>query len=612
MCGFLGIVSNKALKFDNFNNALKKISHRGPDNSSTWINEKSNIILGHNRLSIIDLSSQGNQPMSYLGRYKIIFNGEIYNYKELKKTLESMGYKFKSNTDTEIILASYDRWKEKCLEYFRGMFAFTIFDEKKNNIFIARDRVGEKPLYYINDRETLYFSSEIKSLLELKIDIPKINFEILNYLLTRGFSSNENTIYQSIKKLPAAHYLNYNIAKDNLKIIRYWKLENDLVNYNQNQNKIEQFDEIIKKIISYQLNTDVSTGVLLSGGIDSSLITSISSLKKNNIKTFNVSFPNNLKYDESKYAKQISNYFKTDHHQIRVNRIDPSIINTLIDIYDEPFFDSSAIPTLLIFQEIKKYCKVVLGGDGGDEVFGGYKHYNYIIYLDVISKFIPELFRRILKNIILKKDSNHFKGKNWISYLDLNLKKKLPIVPKYFDNDEKFQLLNTQLDSQLNYSNNNLDSNDLVKSLMHENFSNYLCDNLLVKTDMASMNNSVELRSPFLDHKLIEFLFYNFKTSEKVNFFNRKIFLKKYSSNYFPKNYDYRRKMGFSIPFKEWLKEDNWKEFFYDNILSKKNIFNKKYAIDLMNKQNSGYDNSSKLYAILILVLWFENKKLVI
>ena len=147
---------------------------------------------------------------------------------------------------------------------------------------------------------------------------------------------------------------------------------------------------------------------------------------------------------------------------------------------------------------------------------------------------------------------------------------------------------------------------------MHENFSNYLCDNLLVKTDMASMNNSVELRSPFLDHKLIEFLFYNFKTSEKVNFFNRKIFLKKYSSNYFPKNYDYRRKMGFSIPFKEWLKEDNWKEFFYDNILSKKNIFNKKYAIDLMNKQNSGYDNSSKLYAILILVLWFENKKLVI
>ena len=151
---------------------------------------------------------------------------------------------------------------------------------------------------------------------------------------------------------------------------------------------------------------------------------SISSLKKNNIKTFNVSFPNNLKYDESKYAKQISNYFKTDHHQIRVNRIDPSIINTLIDIYDEPFFDSSAIPTLLIFQEIKKYCKVVLGGDGGDEVFGGYKHYNYIIYLDVISKFIPELFRRILKNIILKKNSNHFKGKNWISYLDL-FKKKL-------------------------------------------------------------------------------------------------------------------------------------------------------------------------------------------
>ncbi len=612
MCGFLGIVSNKALKFDNFNNALKKISHRGPDNSSTWINEKSNIILGHNRLSIIDLSSQGNQPMSYLGRYKIIFNGEIYNYKELKKTLESIGYKFKSNTDTEIILASYDRWKEKCLEYFRGMFAFTIFDEKKNNIFIARDRVGEKPLYYINDRETLYFSSEIKSLLELKIDIPKINFETLDYFLTRGFSSNKNTIYQSIKKLPAAHYLNYNIAKDNLEIIRYWKLENDLVNYNQNQNKIEQFDEIIKRIISYQLNTDVSTGVLLSGGIDSSLITSISSLKKNNIKTFNVSFPNNLKYDESKHAKQISNYFQTDHHQIRINRIDPSIINTLIDIYDEPFFDSSAIPTLLIFQEIKKYCKVVLGGDGGDEVFGGYKHYNYIIYLEVLSKFIPELFRKILKNIILKKDNNHFKGKNWISYLDLNLKENLPIVPKYFDNDEKFQILNKQLDSQPNYLNNNLGSSDLVKSLMYENFSNYLCDNLLVKTDMASMNCSVELRSPFLDHKLIEFLFYNFKTSEKVNFFNRKIFLKKYSSNYFPKNYNYRRKMGFSIPFKEWLKEDNWKEFFYDNILSKKNIFNKKYAIDLMNKQNSGYDNSSKLYAILVLILWFDNKKFVI
>jgi len=612
MCGFLGITSSKIIKYKNFNSALQKISHRGPDNSSIWIKNDSKIILGHNRLSIIDLSNHGNQPMSYVGRYKIIFNGEIYNFKELRKILENCGYKFLSNTDTEIILASYDKWRENSLQFFRGMFAFAIYDAKENNLFIARDRVGEKPLYYIKKSNEFLFSSEIKSLLELNAITPKVNFDTLDYMLTRGFTKNNNSLYENICKLPAGHFLNYKISDEKLIINKYWDLNLNSNTISKKINQIEEFDSIFKEVISLQLNSDVKTGVLLSGGIDSSLVTGIASLKNKNIKTFNVSFPNNSRYDESIYASQMSNFFKTDHYQIDIKNIEPTIIDEITEIYDEPLFDSSTIPTFLIFQEIKKNCKVVLGGDGGDEIFGGYRHYNYILYLKVLQKFIPEIFRKLIKNFILNKNKYYFKGENWVNNLDLNLNTNLPTIPKYFDNKEKIQIFLKNKKNIFNYKNVNKNdkNNNLVKSFMYENFKNYLCDDLLVKTDMASMKNSVELRSPFLDHKLIEFIFYNLNASENVNFFNRKIFIKKYASLYFPKNYKFNRKQGFSIPFKQWLKDSRWKEYIYDNILSSKNIFNREYAIDLMNKQNKGYDNSNKLYALLILILWFNKKKL--
>ncbi len=615
MCGFVGIISNQQLKIDNqFTSSLKLIQHRGPDYSNIWISDNKKILFGHNRLSIVDLTSKGNQPMFY-NKTSIIFNGEIYNFIELKKRLESKGYSFKSDTDTEIILAAYDFWGEECLKEFVGMFAFCIYDIEKNKVFLCRDRTGEKPLYYSLVKNKLYFASELKSLYCFQEINKKINKNSFDYFLSAGFSPSEDSLIDNIKKLPAGYSISYNIENSKYKIKKYWNIDSKLRKnkFINSKDQIDNFYKIFQKSVDSQLNCDVPLGVLLSGGLDSSLVTAFASNTLPGLNTFNVAYKKYAKYDESNYANEISKFFKTNHHELIIDDVKPEILEKICSIYDEPIIDSSAIPTFLIFNEAKKYCKVVIGGDGGDELFGGYSHYNKILLLRKIKKLLPFLPYKKISNFFCNNLSLGSKGRHWLKLLDINLNENLPIVPIFFDKFEKNNLLlkkNLDIDiftdNYLSYKN----TQDLIFDNTFENFKNYLTENLLVKIDRASMANSLEVRSPFLDKNLIEFAFYNLCSKNKVSYINKKIFLKKIASNILPNNFDLNRKQGFVIPLNEWLKKGKWKDFFYDALMSSDCFFDKKYIEKLFDFQKKGYQNGERLYGLVMISMWLKKYKI--
>ena len=617
MCGILGIASSESLEINHeFRSALEAINHRGPDFSAIWLSENKNLIFGHNRLSILDLSDKGNQPMHFKNRYSIVFNGEIYNFNELKKELKNNNYIFTSNSDTEIILAAYDLWGQDCQKKFIGMFVFAIFDSIKNILFLCRDRSGEKPLYYYSNKKKLFFSSELKSLFLFKEIKKNLNTSLLDRFLTSGISSNEETLLKNIKKLPAGFSLIFDLKVFSIKTIKYWDIKPDIKKFylkTTKKNKIDKFCTIFQNAINRQLISDVPVGVLLSGGVDSSLVTAFASKVYSNIDTFNVSFPNNIGYDESKYAKTISNFFNTNHHELVIDRIEPDVLEKISLIYDEPIFDSSVIPTYLIFNEAKKFSKVVLGGDGGDELFGGYGHYNKILLLQNYMKYFSFLPNPKVANISSYLLPLGSKGRHWYKLLNIDLKKNLPIIPIYFDKNEKSKLINKQiLDMEIISDNvfENENTEDITFSNTLHNFKNYLCENLLVKIDRASMANSIEVRSPFLDKDLIEFAFYELQSKNKVNNFKKKIFLKKIASQILPKNFNFNRKQGFVIPLNEWLKKGKWRDYFYDILFLSDHFFNKNYIQTLFDLQEKGYKNGERLFGLVTICLWLKKYKI--
>ena len=380
MCGIAGVVTfNKSIKITT--QLLKKISYpnkyRGPDNYGTYIKSSNDFSLGfsHNRLSIIDLSDNASQPMQSLSRrYVITFNGEIYNYKALKKTLTLQGATFKTNSDTEVLLNAVEKWGiDNCLERIDGMFAFAIFDLEKKKIILARDRFGEKPLYYSISNNFISFSSDIRSFNHLPIN-KTINNHSLGYYLSEMCTPIENTIWNEINKVPPSNYIS--LSKNNSLIQQYWNLDYRRKVPLSIDDIIIKSEELIEKSVKKQLTSDVDVGCFLSGGVDSSLITYYASkLYSKKLKTFSVGFKDQ-KFNELPFAKIVSDKLNTDHYEIMIDIKALSPINDLIEEYGEPFADVSAIPTYYITNFAGKHVKVALGGDGGDELFGGYNTYS--------------------------------------------------------------------------------------------------------------------------------------------------------------------------------------------------------------------------------------------
>lgn len=612
MCGIIGVGSTyKQTDKEWLTEGRDIMKHRGPDDGGIWWSEDEKVGFGHRRLSIIDLSEQGHQPMhSNCNSIVIIFNGEIYNYLDLKNILINKGHFFRTNSDTEVIIEGYKEWGIDILSKLIGMFAFAIYDNTKNTIFIARDRVGEKPLFYSYTKNQLYFSSELKGLFKNKKITRNINNNALDCYLNMGFVPGEMSIIDGINKLPAAHYIEYDLSIGTININQYWSIPSyeDFNKFTEDE-LLYNLENLLENSVKKQLIADVPVGILLSGGVDSSLITALAAKNSNKIKTFTVRFPGNKLYDESNHAKLISNYFNTDHHELDADEVSVDLLAVLSRQFDEPIVDSSMIPTYLVTKALKNHCTVALGGDGGDELFGGYGHYPRLIKLKQLTEKIPRPLRSQFTNYILKVIKTGTKGRNWITAFDSDFEKDLPLIAQYFDKRSRSHLINNSVNWKFNaekvWKSRTHYNNDIIDFATRTDFNNFLPEDILVKVDRASMLNSVEIRAPFLNHNLIEFAFRDVKSNQKANSNERKILLKKLCSKILPSDFDKKRKQGFSVPLNTWLKNGPWYNYFEEILLNSNNdLFNKNQIISLLKQQKNGYNNSERLFSLTMLELW--------
>ena len=586
MCGITGFTwGDKKL----IRSITERISHRGPDAQGYYVDK--GISLGHRRLSIIDLSPKGRQPMfNEDSSIVIVFNGEIYNFKKLKEDLLKKGCKFKSNSDTEVIIAGYEEYGEKICSKLDGMFAFALWDTKNNKLIIARDRIGKKPLYYATENDNLIFASEIKSLLEAGVsrDIDK---NILIDTVACRFSPGNYTVFSKIKKLPPGSYGIF--SKGKLKISSYWQIP-PLTE--TKEPSIKEVDQLIDSAVEKRLMSDVPIGVLLSGGLDSSTMVAYMSRKTENIKTFSVGFTEGI--DESKYARIVANHFNTDHKEIILDKEMLSHLPKVVYHLDEPISDPAALPTYLLSKEVSKHVKVALSGEGGDEVFGGYDTVNKLSFLNKINK-IPYPIKKILIPALKGVSSLYVYPKKQIYNFGADLLNSKTIEEAYkklyyfpFNKCEIKEFTNV---SRPDLLDNFIKSKELYKASINFYFKEWLPNDLLMKVDKTSMAHGLEIRAPFLDKDLIEY-FFSIPRKHKIN---RDLF-KKTVSPHLPKIIANRKKQGFSLPISTWFTN---KDFFnriepHIQDLKKRDIFNQNKLNNLINNPTS-YRNDHKLWSLL-------------
>lgn len=614
MCGIFGVVDKKkAFEKESIRIIVDTMIHRGPNGGGVYLSECKSISFAHRRLSIIDLSENAKQPMIHKsGKYVVTYNGELYNFAEIRESLVKKGYSFSSKSDTEVILKSYIEWGYDCLKYFNGMFAFAILDHTKNIIFMARDRAGEKPLFYFKNNTSFAFSSELKAIMKWNNDIRKIDKDSLDHYLAFGYSPKNMTMLKGVKKLASANAMVYDLDAHNLKKWKYWQIPNySKIFFGNEEEYLDRLEILLKDSIKKQLVADVPVGVLLSGGIDSSIVTALATKVSKSIKTFTITFPGHKKYDESNHANLISEYFGTDHLELPLPKIKTEVLSQLAKQYDEPLTDSSMIPTYFVSKLVKQHCDVALGGDGADELFGGYSHYSRLLWTKKYLHFMPLFMKNILAQSATRYLPLGFKGRNWFQSLASDLTWQLPLIASYFDKFSRKKLLLNQTEFNFNAELTREDqiskNQDFVQRLTRSDFSNYLSEDILVKVDRASMLNSLEVRAPFLDYRIIEFAFSNVPSELKTSTRDRKIILKKFAKKILPKQINLKRKQGFSVPLDSWLKETTWLNLFKEVLLASNDpIFNSKFVEGLFKGQQKGLMNSERLFSLVLFELWRE------
>jgi asparagine synthase (glutamine-hydrolysing) len=596
MCGIY--LTNIQYPKDIIKNKLYSIKFRGPDFTGIYFFD--NLIFGHLRLSILDLDERSNQPMSFKD-LTIVYNGEIYNFKELKHELENLGYNFKTTGDTEVLLKGYDAWGSEMVSKLNGMFSFAIYDKKLQHLFCSRDRIGVKPFYYYWENGKFEICSQLRPICNDKI----INKQAVSIYLDCTYIPSPFTIFENVYKLPPGNNLLIDLKTNEINVIEYWNLnvvKESKLTYDEAKSKLHN---LIIDAVKIRLQSDVEFGSFLSGGIDSALISSIANTFLDKpIKTFTICFDDPM-YDESIIAKKFSKIINSDHTEISLKSSDLlEIISKLVYVYDEPFGDSSAIPSLLLSKVTKQYVSMALSGDGGDESFLGYNHF------DKLSKFlklkkIPYFLRYLLSllittklfgkkaeslNRILKiKNTNDFISGIFIGFNSLLIKRDFSWLGAY----QGFKSLS---------SNSYQKVADLNLKLWLENDSN-------VKVDRASMAYSVEIRSPFLDYRIIEFarnlpIHYRYEVNKK------KKILKDILKEYIPEDVFNQPKKGFSVPIASWMREELREEFIInlsDDFLNQvPNLNVKKFKKMFYDHLEGKSDYSSYIWRVYVLSKWYQ------
>ena len=629
MCGIAGFVDYHGQLRDIENNLklmIKTLSHRGPDGEGIWFDNVLGVGLGHKRLSILDLSDEGKQPMiSGNGRYVITYNGEIYNFKILRVELEHLGCKFRGHSDTEVILAAFETWGiEQSISRFIGMFAIALWDQAQKKLYLIRDRLGIKPLYYGLVNGSFIFASELKALRAF----PKFNQSIyrdaIALFLRHNYIPAPYSIYEGIKKLQPGQILTLNVGHDNkpdYKIDTYWSAtamaEQGISNtFMGSENEaVDQLDTLLKDSIRLRMLSDVPLGAFLSGGIDSSLVTALMQTQSNQaVKTFSIGF-NEADYNEAKYAKAIAHHLGTNHTELYVTPAETmAVIPSLPSLFDEPFSDPSQIPTFLVSKLARNHVTVSLSGDGGDELFYGYSRYFFTHKIWNKINLIPKNIRPALSQVI--KAASYLGSKNLRSlsevlsychpddlYRRMTSHWKNPTTVVLGTNEPLTALTDPDLQPQFD---------ELSQRMMLFDLVSYLPDDILTKVDRASMGASLEARVPLLDHRVVEFA-WRLPLSHKINNGKGKWILRQLLYKYVPQKLIERPKMGFGVPIDSWLRGPlrDWAEELLDeHRLREEGFFNplpirKKWHEHLAGKKHRHY----YLWDVLVFQSWLEANK---
>ncbi|HKB43997.1 MAG TPA: asparagine synthase (glutamine-hydrolyzing) [Chitinophagaceae bacterium] len=610
MCGIAGFLSSTYNKEDLYR-ITRCIRHRGPDAEGFYFNAEDGIGLGHRRLSIIDLSEAANQPFySQDGRYIMIFNGEVYNFKEVAA---KYNIKPRTNSDSEIIIEAFSRAGISSINDLNGMFTIIIWDKEEKKLWLIRDRIGIKPLYYYYHDGNFAFASELKAIFSLSIQKEINNNSIINFLYL-GYIPGEETIYTSCKKIKPGHYA---IAdKNGLQIKPYWQLEDKLLPcvISDEQAAHTTLKNLVQSSIKYCMISDVPLGIFLSGGVDSSLVAAVAQSVSNlPVKTFSIAFEDK-KYNESVFAQQVANHIGSDHHQFTVTEKEAiELADGLLDIYDEPYADSSAIPTMMVSQLARQQVTVALSGDGGDELFMGYGFYYWARRLS--NPFIKALRKPIGKGLYAFGDNRMKRASSMFEYPSKQ-KRKSHIFSQeqyYFTELEIKSLMKNPgsptIDEQINYDERSLSWQEQQSFF---DIQNYLPEELLVKTDRASMHYGLEVRVPLLDHRLVEFAL-NLSPGLKLKGNTGKYLLKKVLYDYVPAAIFDRPKWGFAVPLHKWLKGEL--RYLLDQYLNKQvieecNLVYADKALQIKNDFLNGKDYLyARVWALVILHKWYKENR---
>jgi len=637
MCGIVGYYSPKGqISGEKLKSACRQIHHRGPDASDIFI--EGAIGLGHQRLKIIDLSDNANQPMADLaGQAVLVFNGEIYNYQALRTQLLKLGHEFRTSSDTEVLLHMYLEYGERCLAYLRGMFAFAIWDKRRKRLFLARDRLGIKPLYYCVKNGRFSFASEIKALLALEDGCARVDGQALHDYLTFRFTIAPRTLFQGIQKLSPAHSLQFSPA--GIKVERYWSLDFGKHENMTDEEWIGGFRERFSEAVRYHLVGDVPVGVLLSGGLDSSIVAAVAQSELTRpVKTFSVAFAEGGVYDERPFARMVARHLGTDHHEIEMTTQD--FIATLpayIWHMDEPVADPASLPLYFVSQLAGHHVKVVLSGEGSDELLGGYGFWTQFKGYQRLKLFkkIPAAVR---ERVIGKLNRALFQSERLERYLGMSrhpLSNYGAMAPSFQDNvfneEEKRELYGDAVEprnledsvEKVRAAYREAERFEFLDQMLFVSMTQWLPEDLLMKADKMTMAHSLELRVPFLDHVLVEFaarMPCSLKVRKNGNKYSVKYVLKKAFADFIPAEIIEREKLGFAVPYADWFRAE-MREMLHDVLLSQSarssGIFNPLRVESLLknylSQPNPGRNHANhiiwdpeakKIWSLFVLELW--------
>jgi asparagine synthase (glutamine-hydrolysing) len=613
MCGIVGMASVDGIASNDLLVRMRDVlRHRGPDDAGDWMSADRRVALAHQRLSIIDLSAAGKQPMTCAsGHLQMSFNGEIYNYRELRGELEALGHRFRTSTDTEVILQAYQQWDTACLERLNGMFAFGLFDTRRKRLLLARDRAGEKPLFYRADGGSLVFASELKALLADAACPRRLDLESLDYYLAFGYVPGDRCLLRGVHKLPAAHALTFDLASGATARWRYWSLPDVTSPADVPDDElVDELDGLLERSVRLRLIADVPVGIMLSGGVDSSLVTAMAArVSSQPVKTFTITFPGYGHFDEAPHARLVAQHFGTDHVELAGEMATLDLLPELARQYDEPIADSSMVPTYLVSKLIRREATVALGGDGGDELFGGYPHHSWVQQQARMGGWLPGPARWGLKHASTLLPVGT-KGRNYL--LGLTAPPPLNIVQfnVLFDAAARRRLL-AHLGSAPTPSCTPEDykaalcrpGETPLRQSTTLDFHTYLVDDILVKVDRASMLCSLEVRAPFLDPGIIEFAFGRVPDRLRATALERKALPRLLARRLLPPALDLDRKHGFSLPLHQWFKGD-WGHYIEEVVTSGDPLFDRRVVRQLIAGQRRGFSNTHRLFALAMIELW--------